>query len=468
MLSPAHLVTILATLLLATGLGAYSKRRVHSAVDFTVGGRAISAPVVAGTIVGTLVGGASTIGTAQLAFRYGFSAWWFTLGGGIACLLLALLAGPLRRSGASTGPGFLNQVYGSPAGLLATLFSSLGILLNIVGQILAAVALLTSILAINELTAAWLTGLVVVLYVVFGGVWSTGLVGSLKVGLLYLSMVGVGLVAYGLGEGWAGYRAAFPPYPWFSLFGRGIGPDLAAGFSLIVGVLSTQTYLQAIFSGRDVKASRQGALISAIIIPPIGLAGILVGLYMRATVPDLNPADALPLFILQYLPAWFGGLVLATLFIATIGTGAGLVLGISTMFTEDIYKKTLASGASDRQLLFVSRIGVTAVTGLGLTLAVGNANSLILEWSFLSMGLRGATICLPLLGAIFMRQRIRPQAGVWAIGLGPLSAVLWAVLGRGNIDPLYVGLSVSLGVLLVGSLPAREGSERGDVNTGHS
>jgi SSS family solute:Na+ symporter len=453
MLSPLHLLTIIFTLALATGLGLFSKRQVRSASDFAIGGRKIAAPVVAGTIVGTLVGGASTIGTAQLAFQVGFSAWWFTLGGGLGCLALGLvLAGPLRRSAASTGPSFLAQVYGPPAGTLATLFSSLGILLNIVGQILAAVALLTSVLGLTPLTAAVITVLVMIGYVVFGGVWSTGLVGSLKVGLLYLSMLGVGLLALRLGGGWSGYRTALPAYPWFSLFGRGLGPDLAAGFSLVVGVLSTQTYLQAIFSARDVSAARRGALLSAIIIPPLGLAGILVGLYMRLTAPEITPGQALPLFILRYLPDWFGGLVLATLFIATIGTGAGLVLGISTMFTADLYQKLLVPGASDRQLLLVSRLAVIGFTGLGLLFVSGNLNSLILGWSFLSMGLRGATICLPLLAAIFWRGQVKPLAGVLAIGLGPLSTMGWAILGWRAVDPLYVGLAVSLGALLLVSL----------------
>ncbi len=457
MLSTTHLITIIATLLLATGLGLYSKRRVHSAADFAVGGRSLSAPVVAGMIVGTLVGGASTIGTAQMAFQYGFSAWWFTLGGGIGCLVLALLAGPLRRSGALTGPGFLAQAYGPPAGLLATLFSSLGILLNIVGQMLAAVALLTSMFGLAEATAGLIAGLVVVAYVVFGGVWSTGLVGSFKAALLYLAMAGVGWLAYNLGGGLAGFTAAFPPEPWFSLFGRGVGPDLAAGFALIVGVLSTQTYLQAIFSGRDGRASRRGALIAAAIIPPIGLAGILVGLYMRATAPQTNPREALPLFILQYLPDWFGGLTLATLFIATVGTGAGLVLGVSTMFTEDLYRQVIAPAASDQQLLRLARIGVVGVTGLGLGLALGQANSLILEWSFLSMGLRGATICFPLLGAVLLPHYVNPRAGVWAIALGPVSAIMWAMVGLDAVDPLYIGLLVSLATLGLGSLVATVG-----------
>ena len=448
MLSITHLITGISTLILATVLGLYSKRRVHSATDFAVGSRSISAPVIAGTIVGTLVGGASTIGTAQLAFQYGFSAWWFTLGGGIACLLLGLfLAVPLRQSGAVTGPSYLNSIYGSPAGILATLFSSAGILLNLVGQILAAVALLTSLFDVNPLTAALVATAVIILYVVFGGIWSTGLVGSFKVILLYLSMIVVGVLAYALGGGWSGFTATFEAYPWVSLFGRGLGPDTAAAFSMIVGVISTQTYLQAIFSGRDEQSSRHGALIAAAIIPPIGVAGILVGLFMRSIAPQINPREALPLFILQTLPDWFGGLVLATLFIAVTGTGAGLVLGVSTMFTEDIYRKVLVPGASEQQRLWVSRLAVLAFTAAGLVFVSGNLNSLILEWSYLSMGLRGATIFFPLLGAVFFQERIRPKAGVLAIGLGPAGTIAWAVFGNPIVDPLYIGLAVSITAL---------------------
>ncbi len=447
----AHLVTGAVTLLLATLLGVYSKRRVRSASDFAVGGRSASATVIAGTIVGTLVGGASTIGTAQLAYQYGFSAWWFTLGGGLACLLLGLLlAGPLRRSGASTGPGFLNDAYGPPTGLWATLFSSAGILLNLVGQILATVALLTSLFNITPMAAALVAVLVIIGYVVFGGVWSTGLVGTFKLVLLYLSMLGVGVLAYRLGGGWRGFTAAMPAYPWFSLFGRGVATDLAAGFSMIVGVMSTQTYLQAIFSGRSERTSRRGAFLSAALIPPIGVAGILVGLMMRVSAPGINPREALPLFVMQYLPGWFGGLVLATLFIATIGTGAGLALGVSTMFTEDVYHKFIAPRATEQQRLWVQRAAVIGFTALGLAFVSGNLNSLILEWSFLSMGLRGATLFFPLLGAVFLRGRIALWAGVWATALAPTSAILWAIFGLKGIDPLYVGLGVSFAVLAVG------------------
>ena len=112
-------------------------------------------------------------------------------------------------------------------------------------------------------------------------------------------------------------------------FGRGVTVDLAAGFSLIVGVLSTQTYIQNILFGRDTNASRKGAMLAAILVPLAGIPGILVGLYMRLNFAGLPPVQAFPVFILTHLPSWLAGIALATLIITVVGTGAGLVLGIA-------------------------------------------------------------------------------------------------------------------------------------------
>ena len=85
-LTPWHVVGLLATIALIIGVGIYSGRKVRSAADFASGGGKAGAWIVCGAIMGTLVSGQATIGTAQLAFNYGMSAWWFTLGSGIGCL----------------------------------------------------------------------------------------------------------------------------------------------------------------------------------------------------------------------------------------------------------------------------------------------------------------------------------------------------------------------------------------------
>lgn len=451
-LTTVHIIFAILSVVFVLGIGVYSGTRVKSAKDFAGGGRA-SAPLVAGAIMGTLVGGSSTVGTAQLAFQVGASAWWFTLGAGIGCLILGLfLAKPLRESGKETIPQFLVTTYGSNAGPISTVFSSIGIFLNVVAQILAANALLASMFGLSPIYGSIVAIILVVFYVFFGGNAGAGMTGIAKLLLLYTSLIVVGVLAYSKAGGIAGLTHHFPVFPTFSLFGRGLSIDLAAGFSLIVGVISTQTYFQAIFAGKDAATARSGALISAILIPPTGIAGILVGLYMKMNFPKMNAAEALPAFVLNYLPPWFGGIVLGTLLIAVIGTGAGLVLGISTMLTKDIYKKFISPQASDQKVLNVSRGLLVVVAGLSLLFVTGNLKSLILQWSFLSMGLRGSTICIPLLGAVFFKKLVSPKAGLIALVVGPAANIIWKLGVPKGMDPLYAGLMASLVCLVIGSV----------------
>ena len=455
LLSAGHIGGILATLALVSAVGLYAGSKVKSAADFSTGGRSVSAPVVAGTIMGTLVGGASTIGTAQLAFQYGFAAWWFTLGAGIACAILGIgMVRPMWESKVETLPQYLVKTYGTAMGPISSIFTSIGMFFSMIAQVLSFCALVTTIFPMDPILAAIFGILLVLAYVLFGGVWGTGLTGIVKLLLLYVAMLSCGGVAYGLAGGVTGLSNSFPPYPWFSLFGRGFSQDAAAGFSLIVGVLSTQIYFQALLSARSTREARKSAFVSALLIPPIGIGGILVGLFMRANFPQTVSSEVLPLFVLKFLPPVLAGVVLATLLISVVGTWAGVTLGISTMLTKDLYQRFLRPQASSQEALLLQRSVIVGLCLAALVFVSGNAGSLILSWSFMAMGLRGCTVLFPLLGAMFFPDRVTPQAGVAAALLGPLVNVAWKFLFPSGLDPLYPGLLVSLLVLAGVSLLA--------------
>ena len=89
MVSIVHLIGVLLTVALLLALSWLAGRNVKDEHTFTTGGRAGSW-MVCGALLGTLAGGQSTIGTAQLAFCYGMSAWWFTIGAGLGSLVLGL------------------------------------------------------------------------------------------------------------------------------------------------------------------------------------------------------------------------------------------------------------------------------------------------------------------------------------------------------------------------------------------
>lgn len=77
-------VGIAAVLALLCGAGVYSGRKVKSGSDFLTGGGTAGPGLVCGTVLGSLISGQSTIGTVQLAFHFGMSAWWYTLGAGLS------------------------------------------------------------------------------------------------------------------------------------------------------------------------------------------------------------------------------------------------------------------------------------------------------------------------------------------------------------------------------------------------
>jgi len=197
-------------------------------------------------------------------------------------------------------------------------------------------------------------------------------------------------MALKLGGGVSHFLEALPADQYFNLFARGKSIDLGAGLSLIVGVLSTQTYIQAVLSGKDRATSQKGALLSALLIPPIGIAGIFIGMYMKLNYPQIVPSSALPQFVLSHMPPFVSGIIMAALLVTVVGTGAGLALGISTVITKDIYKNYIRKNQDESKLLNISRLAIVVVLAAAVIFTAGNLKSYILEWSFMSMGLRGA------------------------------------------------------------------------------
>lgn len=443
-------VGALAVLALITVVGIRAGTKIKSAKDFTTGS-GMGVPMVAGSLIGTLVGGASTIGTAQLAFTYGLSAWWFTLGGGIGLAIMAAwFVGPLRRSGLSTLPQILTKEYGKQVATAAALLMSIGTFISIVSQLLSGAALVTSVWPMSTVWAVILTAALMVVYVFFGGAWGAGMVGIVKTILLYAVTLICGITAVSLAGGFSVFTEALPAGQYFHLFARGLWKDGGAGASLVFGVLTTQAYFLPMVSAKDEKTAKNGALLGGFLTVFIGLAGILVGLYMRVYFPETPSASVLPVFAMTCLPDLIGGVILAALLVALVGTGAGLALGIGSVLCLDIYKPLLRPHASEKEQLRVSRSLILVVLAAASLFAAGEAGSMILNWSFLSMGLRGAVLFAPLCFALFAPGRVSRRWAAAAIVTGPILVLVGNWLLPSHIDPLFLGMAGALLTCVLG------------------
>ena len=403
-------------------------------------GGKISWGVAAGLIMGTLVGGTSTVGTAQLAFNYGMTAWWFTLGGGLGCLILGLIyVKPLRAQASPTLVGMVRDEYGPKVGMAATILNSVGTFINILSQLIAASAVVVVVFeTMGTVVAIILSAVFMVLYVVFGGTKGAGIVGILKTVLLYVTMVICGVIVLRKCGGVGGFtdmvnnlhiaNADGTERNLWSLFGRGFWTDFGSCMSLILGVLTTQTYAQAILTARSDRDGRIAAFISTILIPIIGVFGIMVGLYMRKVDPDISAKVALTKYILEYsgIPTLLGGIMLGALFIASVGTGAGLSLGIATVVNRDLLSrgKTVDAKKSDATNKLLIVVILAAATVLTIILPADT----IQDYAFLSMALRGCTVFAPLCFALWASKKVRSGFAMASVVGGSVVALIYGVL----------------------------------------
>ena len=449
-LSMVHLVSLVLTLILTMLPGIIASRRIKSADDYNVGGRSAGVGIVAGSIIGTIVGGAATVGTAQLGFKLGLTAWWFTLGSGIALLIMAAFyAKPLRASGLTTVAEFLVTNYGKPAGWLATVSSCAGIFFSIVASTLTALHLVAGIFGVNLYISALLILLITAGFVFFGGISGSGMAGIMKIVFVFASIFVGGVLAFFEMGGSAGLTAALPAHPWFSLFGRGVEDGLFSLCSMIVGVISTQTYVQALFSAKDSKTAAVGCVTAACVVIPVGLPSVMIGMFMHVHHPEINSIDALPLYLSTYLPDWLGGIGLAALLLSALGSIAGLALGIGTMISRDIISKLWRS-ATAVNLLWASRFSVLLAAAAAIVFVFFHLESSVLEWNYLSMALRGSGIFLPLTFCVFFPHRVRASMGVAAMGAGIFAALFWKHISPWQINSLFPALVYNLIFLAVG------------------
>ena len=491
MVSIYHLLGVLLTVCLLLAVSWLSGRKVKDERSFTTGGTSGSW-MVCGALLGTLAGGQSTIGTAQLAFCYGLSAWWFTIGAGLGSLILGLFyAGPLRRSGCSTLLEVVGREYGHKAETIGSILFLIGIFISIMSQVLSSSAMIGSLFGIPTLWASIVSAVLIMLMVLFGGIRSAGASGIVKLILLYLCSLAAGIVVWHIAGGFTGLREGIDTiYQSGSLakfnhltdiesihhrygtpFARGIFKDMGGCLSLILGVVCTQSYAQCIWSAASTPKARRGALLCSLFMPIIGAACTLVGIFMRGhyvTADELkaletagetlpagigviaNTAQAFPAFILRYLPAWLGGLMLGTMLINILGCGSGLSLGAATILVRDVYgnfKRRLGMATSPLSALAQTRLSIIGILAAAVVATLVFHSSFINDLGFLSLGLRAVAILFPLSFALWLPGRFDSRRMLLSMPMGVVAMFLAHATSLPG-DAVFYGLAVSLIFLL--------------------
>ena len=406
-------------------------------MGFFLADRGLPAIIVGVMVAGLAIGGASTVGVAESAYTKGLSASMYNTAWAAGAALLGLLAaGRYRNMNISTIPELFERFY-TRSGRIIGVVGQLIILLTIIAlQYVAGGAVLTALLpeyfTFNSgmiVTAAVFVGITMI-----GGYWAAGLSNLVNVIVIYLGLVVAGVMVVASAGGIDGIAASLPESPhWFSLM-DGVGPVIVAGWFvvMITQAFGAQGPAQIAFAAKSNATARNGFLLGALLIVPIGIVSALIGMAAAAQYPGLEKASmALPTAILAQNP-FVAGITLAGLWAADVSTAVALLLGAATMLLNDVIKPVMKPKWSQKQEVNYSRFAVLLVAAVTFFMAL-NVQS-ILGTIMIGLSLTTAYTII-LLATLFFPGLCRKSSAVWTLSVGILVILVWQFVPAVRIFP---------------------------------
>ncbi|MEH6658198.1 solute:sodium symporter family transporter [Leeuwenhoekiella marinoflava] len=383
------LITFAAFTLLVAVISYFASRTTDETTSdgYFLGGRSLTGPVIAGSLLLTNLSTEQIIGTNGVGFSEGILIAAYEIIAAVAMVFTAFVLLPkYLKGGISTIPQFLEKRYGK---LTKTIVSILFLMAYAISML--PTVLYSGALAINTMfdipermgmepeSALWVTvwgiGIIGSIYAIFGGLKAVAVSDSINaVGLIIggLLIPIFGLMAVGDGSVIEGMNVLTTNLPEkFEILG---GPDSSVPWTtLFTGMLivnfyywgTNQAIIQRALGAKNLAEGQKGLCLAAVvkILGPIivVLPGIIAFQYFNG---DLANADeAYPMLVKAVLPTAFVGFFAAVLFGAILSSFNSALNSSVTLFGLDLYKQYFNNDASEKQVV---RAGKT----FGIFLAV--------------------------------------------------------------------------------------------------
>lgn len=432
-----QLCIVILYIALLFGISFYAKRQAdQNSTEYLFAGRKFSAGLVAVSVTGMAVGAASTVGVAESATRIGLAAGWYNGAWSIGAIIMGLVAaGKYRQLNCTTIPELFERYYDKKARLISVIGLALIMICITSLQYVAGGSILHSLMPdIFSMHSGMITSAVVFIGITtLGGLWSSGLSNVLSIAIIYLGILYSVIRILLRDGGIAGINTALPAadFSWFSPFG---GLTLAMLIGWII-VMTTQAIsagpVQIACSAKDSRTARKGMIIGGLLMFPIGFLAAILGLAAKAQFPDLNPTLALPQIIMSLDP-FSSGLTLAALWAADVSTACTILLEAGTLISQDIYKRFINPGISDKNFVHMNRIVILLVGAVTLWMAFNAVG--IVKVMLIGLSLTTA-FTLVFLCTIFAPSLCRKNTAFYTTLVGIIGLFAWQLLLSIHIFP---------------------------------
>jgi SSS family solute:Na+ symporter len=459
-------------LLLTIAIGLWAAQRVHNSKDYVVAGRSLPLYMSAATVFATWFGAETVLSVSATFAKDGLGGIIADPFGASFCLLFVALffARAFYRMDLLTIGDFYRKRYNKTVEVITSVAITASYLGWTSAQ-LTALGLVFFVLsggAISLNTGIVIGAAIVVVYTIFGGMWSVALTDLFQSVVI---LVGLALVAWLVGDmaGGAGkVIAAASEAGKFEFWPKAGAKEwlafLAAWMTLAIGSIPQQDVFQRVTSAKDEKTAVRGTLIGAAVYFCFAFVPIYIAYSALVIDPGYEKLFAaedareiqriLPDLILNKTPVWAQVLFFGALLSAILSTASGALIAPTSLFTENVIRPFFR-GMSDRQFMLLLRVILVTFTLAALLFAL-NSRSTMYEMVQNAYKVTLVSCIVPLAAGIFWK-RATVAGAVLSVVLGLLSWTIaeWVATEETVVPPQLVGLGFSIVGMVLGSLVPR-------------
>lgn len=414
-------VLLAAYMLLMAAIGSFFGWFIKDAASYLKGGNTIPWYIAGVSNFMSMFSTFVFVAYAGIAYQHGLVSivvFWSTI---LPCLFAArYLATRWRRANLTTPVEYLERRFNLG---VRQVFSWMGLLMRFLDnavRLYASGIFLAAVTPLSLPEAIVASGIFITLFTMIGGIWAVTVLDTIQFIVLMCTtaiLVPISLAAAG---GFSGIAQVAPEQlTWFH------GPKGAPLWLLAYYLLITLKYnsnwafIQRLYVVRDEPAARKVGYLSAALFFISPAIFLLPPIAAKAILPELaNPEEAYIAVCLKLLPAGMMGLMVASMFSATMSSLNSEFNVMAAVLTKDFYQRFLRPDASDRHLVWMARATTTGV-GIAVTIGamfVGNFGGAF-EANKLFASVFAVPLAIPLIFGLLWR---RPSS---------LGALLCAVLG---------------------------------------
>lgn len=429
-------------------------KRTDNPTEFYAAGYRLTGIQNGIALAGDYMSAASFLGIAGTIALYGYDGFIYALGFLVSYLIiLFLIAEPLHNLGRYTLADAIAVRFDSKwlRGMIAC-HTLLVCILYMLAQLVGAGALIHHLFQLDYQTAVLAVGVLMTVYVVFGGMVATSWVQIVKsilllTGTLILSLIVLSRFGWSIPEMFAYVKHATPLEGEFLHPGNQLSDPLevmSLHLALILGSACLPHIISRLFTVKDAATTRMSVYTAIWIIGPFYLMTIFLGFGASAFVgyqrlEEVGFGGNLTVTLLadvlggEFLTAYISAVAFATI----LAVVTGLVLSASSAFAHDVYSHLIRKGmASEKEQVLVAKCS-SAMIGLAsiwLAIDAEKMNVAILVGLTFAVA---ASANLPLILYTLYWRRFTVQGAIVGMVSGLAASVLMVYLGPAVMNPEY-------------------------------